>query len=1763
MYKSLKRIVLLLALVCVTLGLSAFALACNPEPEDNGPEISAEYQALYEQYKEAAGENAKTLQDWYDALSADIEEIGDIGDITDMDVLEIEDVKYVALTYENGRLFLEELLNGESFREYSVFTLSPNNAADESTITGIYLDVNRKGANGALEKVRTARTGADGKVSVYLEVDGQATYVVTIGEQSAEAYGFAPGYEPEFSGSQETKTVAFSVQAASQKVTYTAKVVYRADNYAPTKDVKLSLRYVESDAASLKVLGEGTTDDDGKLSISFYAHENSKYEFVLDESSLTPDKYDPVEGPIEVDPEAEETVFTLIRLKNFTDPEILTPTGTATKAEDPEDQEPVALPIPAVTTSSAEWSTLYQYVSDTDTYKYINAQDAANNNKQLYVAMDLFLERVHAEKTIKQLLAEGGFFTYEECVDEDQNTWAEHDYSKVLETYMDSATASGIYPLNNDLRQFIEAAAKNGLFAQKTKDGKYDMFMPLVVYSDPKLIVGKEYTTTLKATNDYRYWGSDVVQNMTVVPLMSNMEEGWYKLKVNSDKFENNKYAHIGGFTWEKSGLFTFGRNFTLTQTSGTTSNVDFEGVIYVGAGAKEICLLTGSYKYNTTYNLKLNLSKITADNGTVAEVDFSALAGKKQQLLWADNNKSNEYDVLVYPESMLENHTQDANRDDKAKLTAYTNISTFGYTFNLDKRMYVDYTVTPTVGDIQGLKIHNFNMIDKKTNNGTQATVNFIYAVTEIKDDVTNCVVHAGDTTQNPWFDGVMFTHSGEGIKTMKIKVDAKFTYFTATYSAGEGVGEDYTERGTGTLDFTNQCRYYSPNSDYTLLDVTNTNLQYSKEGYVFDGWSYEDADGETKTVKAGVKVKMLEHDMVFTAVWREISVNSTEPLTAGGSLKVDIDSGTYTSVEINLAEALEANKGYMLTISTPLENLWTWDIAFGKYTINMFKTETTETDNKYVAYFVNTGEADKLIIDLSRDVGINFKADISLAAYAPATLKADGSEIIVPIYPSALINGSQDEEVLTNVLYSTLDQTMVPAIYRFTKVSSAPVSSVYLKGDLAGDNAGTYGGLTYSGSLSSTSDVTLAEGVTKIHFYGSGLYFGAAKIKIDNLYIVTYRSSQTDVEGKAAPATPATDTSKYTKNAQVTLKTPTLSSTFTNAYVFDYWKKVGDSTDKKYYAGDKFEITENTTFEAVYREVNNMIVNVDLNKQANVEATGDKNLSIDPATYTSCMIKLSNIASMSSYGVILKLDLGSFSFAKEISFSISTTTTYLKFTHSDVLSSDGHNVYSSFYKQDSGTTLDLRLDLSAWAAAENPVINNITVKAVGSSGVSSSGNAKYGVHFEEKEGKLQANGGVNNKGYSNYGFLYGLPNTMMGGHTYKVHVKFNVDDPQKTIGSVTFKDGYISSKAMTYNAESKEYTYDNWSTSQYRYFGLDVSSSTLGKLWYTCDVWLEKTSADPGTTLSLTKTVDSVKITKGAPATVYLDASIAPVYDKSSAETYYIIALEGASDKITLNYREDIKNNSSMSATLDETNRYSAKRITFCSFILTLSTTSETEQTVTVKLSEFKPQDITYDGANEYSLGANKEILDLTSKLGGYADVTITKKDGQPLDDGTVINLKISGTTYTFNKDNNFTQKELSVVTGYYEIWSENGAVEIKISCKKLLTITSVGTAQYSGEFGFNANEDSVEIFKMGTTIKDNTDYFITIVLPAGNEAYEFEISVGETTFTIKASNASTKLKAPQAIQFTEEIRVIKITAKAGITEPVSGIRITLTTT
>lgn len=1772
MYKSLKRIVLLLALVCVTLGLSAFALACNPKPDDNnnGKEISAEYQALYEQYKEAAGENAKTLQDWYDALTADIEEIGDIGDITDMDVLEIENVKYVALTFENGRLFLEELLNGESFKEYSVFTLSPN-AAEQSTITGIYLDVNRKGTNGALEKVCSTRTGPDGKASVYLEV-GQVTYVITVGAQSADSYGIALGYEPEFSGSQNTKTVTFGVQAASQKVTYTAKVVYRAENYAPTKDVKLSLRYVESDAASLKVVGEGKTDDDGKLAISFYPHEDSKYEFVLDETSLTPETYDPVEGPIEVDPEAEETVFTLIRLKNYNAPETLTPSGTPAQANDFEDKDWVAATIP----TSGELTALLTYNSELDTYTYKN-----ESNKQVYVALDFFLERVHPEKTIKQLLDEGGFFTYEVCVDPDQNTWVVHDYSQVLKAYMKFKSERGVYPLNKDLYDFVTAAAANGLFKGEADEiGTYDLFKPLVVESVTKLIVGKPYETTLKAgDNEYYFQSTNNTLPRTSIPLMNDMEEGWYKLNVKSDTFKNtnkdtkSKFARLGGYTRDKNGLFNFGRYFTLQMKSpsGTTSNVEFEGVIYVGAGDKEIVMVSGADGFFTTYNLTLNLSNITAEDGNVVNaagenVDLSALAGKKQQLLSPDKG---EYEVLVYPEnSIWEQHTDAADADEKKYLKYYTNIPTFGYTFDMNNQC-VKYTITPTAEGINDLKIHDYSFSYTESSKqegqttGYYVKVGFTYTNTAgtAFDGETPIEVQAGVIASNLVY-GVLFTHSGTGIKTMKIKLEATKTQYTVTYSAGEGVGEDYTV-GSGS-SYYNLYTYYAKDADITTLDNSNVKLGYTREGYLFDGWSYENGEGETVKVVAGAKIKMPEHDLVLTAVWRAVNVNSKD-LAVGGNVEVEFDSGTYTSAEINLTDTVVENKGYTLTI-TMGEDEWNSDLklVLGDYIISPIEAETSETSHKYVAYFVKLGGADKIVVDLSKLSDINLTATFALAEYTPVVLKADGvTEFIVPVYDFNLVSPSNvtAEDVKTNVLYATLDGSMtVPATYLFIKDGNALPGTVSIL--LKGDSDDSAGGVKYSPASRRLDNyaeprVELSEGVSKIHFYAimfTDKYFGAIKFRIENLYTVTYTSTQDDVDTKDAPENPSEDATLYKGGENVTLKTP---DDIGDAYAFEYWTMEGDDSATHYEGGSQYEIHKNTTFVAHWLQLNKMKVHVDFNRGDS--GTGDEELKIDPDTNTHCEIVLENLTNISN-GVIVTLDLGTSDFSKEIPMKIDTTD--VVFTHSEALSSDGHKVYSAAYKTSGmvGVDFTLSLDLSAWKAAGNPVLSDIGVAASKRHNVGKNGSyTVYGVYFEKKaDGKLWANGSLNpSTSAAGEDFGYALPDTMLGGHTYKVHAKFHVDDPKTTVGnSITLKVEGDSKYTMQYDANAKEYTYDGWDSSKDRFFMLEDSSIKNG---LTCDVWLEQTDVVEHT-LSLEKEVASVVVKKDTPAKVYLDESIPATVNKNNAKTKYVLALTDATAEITLKYYDDISNYNLQTVKLNADNHYSARGITFGNGLLTLSNATDTEQTVTVKLSEFKPQDITYDGANEYSLGANQEILDLNSKLSGYGDIAVTKKDGGALDDGTVIKFKNGSTTYTFNKENNFALKELSLVTNPSELWSENGAVEIKISCKRVPTISSTGEYQPSSSFGFAQNGESVEILKRGTGIKNDTNYVIHIKLSeSSTKDYVFEVTVGDTTFDVNG-NGTTHLIADQTIQFTEENSVIKITAKAGITAPISGISIYL---
>lgn len=1781
MYKSLKRIVLLLALVCVTLGLSAFALACNPKPDDNnGPEISAEYQALYEQYKEAAGENAKTLQDWYDALSADIEEIGDIGDITDMDVLEIENVKYVALTYENGRLFLEELLNGESFKEYSVFTLSPNNAADESTITGIYLDVNRKGANGALEKVRTARTGADGKVSVYLEADSQATYVITVGEQSAEAYGFALGYEPEFSGSQETKTVAFNVQTASQKVTYAAKVVYRAENYAGTKDVKLSLRYVESDAASLKVVGEGTTGDDGKLEISFYAHENSKYEFVLDETSLTPDKYEPVEGPIEVDPEADETVFTLIRLKNYGAPDVLTPSGTPKEdLEDPEDKDWEALTIP----TDGEVSELLEYHAQDDTYYYMNSADSANNNKQVYIAMDFFLARVHAEKTIKQLL-DGGNFKYESLIDADQNTWAERDYSQVLEKYMEYVTESGVYPLNKDLYSFIEAAARGGLFAEKTTDGKYDMFMPLVVESATKLIVGTEYTAVISTVTTTYHWGASMPY--ISIPIKSNVPEGWYKLSVNSSQFPSGsttvnqgKYARLGGYTKDRTGDFYLGRNFTLTRTStaSATTNVNFEGVIYVGAGAKEIVLFNSACQSQTkayNYNLTLTLSNITAEDGTVASADVSALAGKKQEILSADKS---EYDVLVYPESMLEEHV--TNRTDATYLKNYTNISTYGYTFYVN-RMFLKYTITPTVGEIEGLKIHQYRISNPKVNSAISGSnkgmpqVSYTAGV-ELEGDTFE---FTAGTNAGAYSDGVMFTHTGEGILTMKIKMEKpEKTRYTVTYSAGEGVGEDYIE-GSGSWYYSTS--YYAPDANITMLDNTNTNLGYTREGYLFSGWSYEDAEGTSHTVKAGEQVPMLDHDMVFTAVWREVSVNSSEDLAAGEEIEVEFDSGTYTSVEINLADTVVENKGYTLTISTGA-NEWGWNLIFGDYTIYPFETESSETTHTYVAYFVKVGEADKLVVDILKS-DVNFKATIALEEYTPVVLKADGSEIIVPLYDSDLVKPRDvaAEDVKTNVLYAVLDQSLDAATYSFTKVKLAPsrCSGIYLTGDLTGEDSGAKYLESVNLATFSNAKVVLSEGVSKIHFGESmhnNKYFGAIKLKIERLYTVTYKSSAEDIEQYKVFEHPAQDTKYYNSGATVTIQ----DAGDTQTVQFMHWVKEGDDTKHQYYAQDTFQITEDVTFVAVWRLLNPMEKSDNFTDMATpVEFDG---VTIDADTYTSFKITVGKVMDAMSFGLRVSFDLGTSNFNGEIPLVSGSTKFVL--THSDALSSADHNVFTGFYRHSKddltlGSTCSFTLDLNAWKAANNPKIENIKVK-VEQGSVKVGNNYGSGVYLEEKQGKLQAVGSINPNSTSDKMFSYNLPNTILSGHTYKVHVKFDVADQTSVTGltlvdysraadGMQYKGG--EDKPMTYNEGDKEYTYEGWSTdTRYRYFALKTTST----VYYSCTVWLEQTDTVKNA-LSLDNELTGIKVAKNASTIVYLDDSILAAEKYNTTEHKYSLTVTGATSAgVQVEYYDDITNNRGIQNKIFTETTTTFVNLSFGHIKLTLTSkdTAVDEQTVSLKLTEYIVFNLN-TGDNEFSLGADKAETNLTNVARGgqnrdYFRVTMTKKDGGNLPDTAVIKLTGGAGTYTFNKENNFSVECacLNGTTG--KIWAEDGAaVEVKVNLERWPYIiwNPGASGSQTVSIDLNDNNESVEILlPVVNQIKAGSSYKVYFMFPS---LVDLELEIAYSGKTVAATRSSSTSKTystaePVTMPAEEEYLILKVTAKSGVTAPISGIKVYIT--
>lgn len=108
--KKLRNLLLvLLSLVSVLAGVVGLAACGDKTPK---VEISDEYEAVYEQYKAAVGdESAKSLEDWYADLTASITEVNQ-GEVNAVSVVEVNAAQFIRLDFANGKIYLTSLEAG-------------------------------------------------------------------------------------------------------------------------------------------------------------------------------------------------------------------------------------------------------------------------------------------------------------------------------------------------------------------------------------------------------------------------------------------------------------------------------------------------------------------------------------------------------------------------------------------------------------------------------------------------------------------------------------------------------------------------------------------------------------------------------------------------------------------------------------------------------------------------------------------------------------------------------------------------------------------------------------------------------------------------------------------------------------------------------------------------------------------------------------------------------------------------------------------------------------------------------------------------------------------------------------------------------------------------------------------------------------------------------------------------------------------------------------------------------------------------------------------------------------------------------------------------------------------------------------------------------------------------------------------------------------------------------------------------------------------
>lgn len=1264
--KHLKHVILaMLAVLCVVVGGIGLFGCATEDGSSQELQISDQYKAIYQQYSEAAGSDAKSLEDWYVDITGDITALNG-GEITEITVITVDSVKYVSVTFTGGKLYLEPLTGGD-FKEYVRFTVTAQNEQSAPITTGVNLEIYYI-SGGEKHVARTIRTGARGTAEAYLDVSAVTTFYVGVAEQSKADYGIPYGDEPVINATSAEKSVTVTLRTP---VEYTVTVQDNAE--APVADVEISLQYAPVVGTTQAVtIQKEKTGADGTVKFLF-VKKDVNYQLMVTDTTI-PDTYEKISEPIALDFDSDPSSYTisLKQAKKYATDVVPSPNEGLTKPQDYPRQD-VEFVVADDNLGTLFFEEALNKDSSTGIYTY--------NDRTVYVALGYATERALGGQSISEIIADEttkDYFSYEVLTDEDTNTWTRHLYYTLLSAYCAKTDSRGLYPLDDALLDFLKDAGEHGLFKASEEVAEGNEWALLLVTYDTaeKLAPGAEngYTVQIEKATTMEFTGGKYV----TMPVVQGLEEGWYKLSttVDTDKIDLDTIAAVNGFVFWGNATDTKGnmRIFNLFREDATNK---VSGYLYYNGGeisvAHKINEATG-WKAGDDEKVSLTFVLEKSDN------DYQ----EKQYI-----DTKGEFEIPVYPSSWINSTGMEYTSPSNGVLQQPSgNLALFGSYLNL-WRGYVSYEISVTLPEgVDKVTAYTYNYyfeISSAPLCNRQGLFNDGVAH-ELSGDTLSCALYTlnQNVPKSNEIPGFTLVYDGDEIVTAKVKVVEKPIRYLAIYD--DGAGNTWVYAGS-------TYQYYQNGSTHMVAPVSVTGFQ--KEGYLFDGWLYT-YEGLEEPLPAAPndRITVQGADLYVTAQWRKITSNTVENklgVGADGKVTAALDNNLYTETVVPLADGIEAGS-YVLTVVTGDRQLTTLSVTLEDWTCYFVESVSEDGIYTYTA-FLTLGSSAKSIVFPTMDAEFDaISAQLTLTKYEEVTLAFDDTEMAVPVNQYVNINNEEDP----NLFKVKLPEDLVPGTYKIDiKAKSSKIGTVVKAlSDKAVAASYIIGG-------SATGTYTFVEGEKSMYFFdgGSTKVVEAMIISMHRVYNVTYAKGDDNATGTTAAQMGIEEGATVTVSAcNYTWKDHT----------FFGWKYVDGNEEKTLIPGDKFEMpAKDVVLTAVWREIVHSNV-------ALVNGAADfVDVVIDATRYTDVVIQLGGASGSNGTKFKYTADFGKMKYDGLFSFvlplnqggRLKDVTINLVYSEAESYGEgdDRHNIYIGYVGYyEMFTPSQIVIDLSKFANME-----------------------------------------------------------------------------------------------------------------------------------------------------------------------------------------------------------------------------------------------------------------------------------------------------------------------------------------------------------------------------------------------------------------------------------------------------------------------------